>query len=404
VIEYLNVSFMITLLSLGTLFLWVVMTLICVYNFWTADRLENCPIMIEQGHRGSLSILIPARNEEQNLRTILPPLFEAIRALQCQGIEVELLIFDDDSTDQTSEVVLQAFSSEKAFLNKMLIRSHELPTSGWTGKNAACHQLQKYARFEHFLFLDADVRLGPQALVRAWYAYQNHAADALSVLPHQTMESLAERLIIPLIMHFSIFTLLPLKLVLRSPYPSLSVLNGQFFLISKKAYHQVGGHAAVQTNVLEDVVLGRLLKRQGLRLHILTATRDISVRMYTSFATLWEGFGKNLAPLLGGNSSLLALFNALGVFYLLCSPLTLALSTLPSHEAGPLALLPRFFSLTPFFCLILCRFLIARVFRYRYLPVDIVLHPLAATSLLLLSTSSVVRRIRKTTTWKGRTV
>jgi len=224
------------------------------------------------------------------------------------------------------------------------------------------------------------------------------------VLPHQKMESIAERLFIPLIMHVSIFTLLPLRFGLRSKYPSLSVLNGQFFLISKKAYTQIGGHAAVQKSVLEDVALGRRLKSQGLKLHVLTATQDISVRMYASLAALWDGFGKNLAPLLGGNSSLLALGSSVGFFCILFSPLLLAIYAFPSREVGPLASIPLALILTPSFCLILCRILIARVFRYPFPLIDIVLHPFAVTGLLLLSISSVARRVRKTTTWKGRPV
>jgi hypothetical protein len=165
-------------------------------------------------------------------------------------------------------------------------------------------------------------------------------------------------------------------------------------LISKSAYHQVGRHEAIRASALEDVELGRLLKTAGFRLHALTAPGDVFVRMYESRAALWEGFGKNLAPLLGGKSVLLAVLNAVAFTGLLLAPMVLPFF-------APIFETPLFHGI-PLIGMIACRLISAREFRYPAPGLDLFLHPAASLGFFVLALSSIGNRIQKTARWKGR--
>ena len=77
--------------------------------------------------------------------------------------------------------------------------------------------------------------------------------------------------------------------------------NGQFLLIHREAYTSIGGHAAVADQVLEDVALARRVKQAGLGLHFASGRGIVRTRMYRSFGAMWEGWTKNLYPLVGSS-------------------------------------------------------------------------------------------------------
>src|SRR5690606_24994474 len=120
---------------------------------WLAPRLHRSP----REYRPRASVLVPARNEAGNLRSVLPALLELDEAA------LEVLVLDDDSEDGTAGLIAAA---EKASAGRLrLLHGAPLP-DGWTGKNWACHQLAAAARGEVLIFCDADVRPGPDAVSR----------------------------------------------------------------------------------------------------------------------------------------------------------------------------------------------------------------------------------------------
>ena len=106
--------------------------------------------------RRSLSVLIPARNEEKNLRSAL----EAI--LTNGGAEFEVIVLDDHSTDRTAAIV----SGFAAHDSRVRLEAAPPLPAGWCGKQHACHVLASFARHPLLLFIDADVRLAPGGLER----------------------------------------------------------------------------------------------------------------------------------------------------------------------------------------------------------------------------------------------
>ncbi|MEZ5070803.1 MAG: glycosyltransferase family 2 protein [Bacteroidales bacterium] len=251
------------------------------------------------GKSHNLSVLIPARNEESNIGPILDDLL----AGDTGGHVGEILVYDDLSTDNTAGVV-----GEKARNHSVvrLIRGGELPP-GWLGKNHACHRLAAEARGSFFLFLDADLRLGPGAMEEALARMEEKRLDLLSMFPVQIMKTTGEKVTVPL-MNWILLSLLPLPLVLRSKRSSLAAANGQFMLFDADAYRAMEPHARWRGNPVEDIAIAREMKRRGRRVETLPGTEKVRCRMYAGFREAREGFAKNLFEFFGGSAALTLAF------------------------------------------------------------------------------------------------
>lgn len=295
-----------TLHLIGALFFWGVTAMTAVMlagamlNFFTAPRLEKNPYFhadaftaakasesaIAAPPSPSVSLLIPARNEEANLKILLPLL------ARLDYPDMEILILDDDSEDGTANLISQAASHVR------LLRGHALP-QGWLGKNWACAQLAQAARGEILIFCDADVRLGPEAVKATVARMQRDKLDALTALPRQIMGTWAEQAVLPVLLFLPVMGFAPIAWIAKTSMPALSLGCGQWFAFTRKAYDCLGGHASVRNTIVEDMALGRRVKESGLVLGAAISTEMVVTRMYTSFRTLWEGFSKNLAFLTG---------------------------------------------------------------------------------------------------------
>lgn len=270
------------------------MVLVALANLAWAPRLHRAG---EPRGTPRVSVLVPARNEAANLRAHLPLL------LASDYPALEIVVLDDESEDDTAAV---AEALARVDPNRLrVIRGAPLP-AGWVGKSWACAQLAREARGEVLLFCDADVAAGPGAVSRTVALLQRHGADAVTAIPRLRMGSLAEAAVIPIIAQLPVAATLPLALVPRAA-PALSMANGQWLAFTRDGYAAIGGHQAVRGAVLEDVLLGRAVKRAGLRLVAAAAPRDLSVRMYDGWGEVRAGFRKNLYALLGGRAAPFAL-------------------------------------------------------------------------------------------------
>ncbi len=236
----------------------------------------------------SLSVIIPARNEEENITSCI----ESVLNTNYPCLEV--IVVDDESDDQTAAIVERIMQKEKR-LRCIRLKREE----GWVGKNYALHTGSLNARGDWLLFIDSDVRLYPSSIGRTLRYCFKKKLDMLSISGVQETLTFWEAMIQPAVFHL-LNIRYPLHRVNRSPYPSAA--SGQFILIKRRVYNELGGHSAIKGEILEDVKLAEMVKRNGFRMEFLHSSDILNVRMYSSFHDIFKGWTKNLFFLSGSNS------------------------------------------------------------------------------------------------------
>ncbi|HYD69082.1 glycosyltransferase [Azospirillum sp.] len=230
----------------------------------------------------AVSILIPARNEEATIGAAVDA------ALASRGVEIEVVVLDDHSSDATADVVAAIGRRDRRV---RLERAPPLPP-GWCGKQHACHVLASVARHPILLFQDADVRLSPDAVGRIAGFLLARGSGLVSGFPRQETGTPAERLVIPMI-HLLLLGYLPMAMMRRAPDPRFAAACGQLIAVRRQAYAQAGGHAAIRTSRHDGLTLPRAFRRAGCMTDLFDATDLASCRMYGSWGELWAGFSKN---------------------------------------------------------------------------------------------------------------
>ena len=234
-----------------------------------------------------VSVLIPARDEESGI------LASVKAALANVDVEVEVIVLDDHSTDDTAAIV-QSLSTEMSGRGDHRLRyerSPELP-SGWNGKQHACFQLAKLATHSRLLFLDADVRLAPDAMTRL-VAYQDkHDAKLLSAFPRQETGTWLEKWIIPM-MHYVLLCYLPFSRMRKSTAPAYASGCGQLFLTQIQDYQTAGTHQGIAGSRHDGIKLPRLYRQSGLSTDVIDGSSIAVCRMYHGAAEVIRGVLKN---------------------------------------------------------------------------------------------------------------
>ena len=229
-----------------------------------------------------VSIIVPARNEESNLPRLLASLVRQDYPLY------EVIIVDDASTDGTAAIV-QEYSEDGVRLISI-----DGPPEGWTGKNYACWIGASFARYPWLLFVDADTELAPFAVRSTINFALERNMQALSLFPQQRCETFWECLLLPFA--YQQYFVGTNARVNASEGAALG--NGQYFLVRREAYQHVGGHAASAGSLIDDAALALCLKQGGIIAFACRGEELVSVRMYTSFKQIVNGFGKNAYPYL----------------------------------------------------------------------------------------------------------
>jgi glycosyltransferase involved in cell wall biosynthesis len=229
----------------------------------------------------SVSVIVPARNEEACLGSCLESL-----TVQT-GIDFEIIVVNDGSTDRTREIA-ESFPGVR-------VLDTDAPPPGWTGKNNAMAAGARVAGGEWLLFTDADTVHRPGSLASAVAEAKQHAAALLSYSPEQEVFGFWEKAVMPVIFAELAATYRPA--LVSDPRSPAAAANGQYILIAREAYDAIGGHAAVSGSLLEDVALARAVKASGRRIFFRFGGDAVRTRMYRSFPHLLEGWTKNLALL-----------------------------------------------------------------------------------------------------------
>ena len=229
-----------------------------------------------------VSILIPARNEEKNIRRAVQS------ALRNKRITAEVFVLDDHSTDSTGQIVRDLSAKDSRV---RLIKGSELPP-GWCGKQHACRQLAAAARYDLLFFVDADVKLSRFAAARLAGFLRDREADLVSAFPRQETGTFLEKLLIPLI-EFVLLGYLPIQMGRIFRLPGFGAGCGQIFLARKAAYEKSGGHSAIRASMHDGVKLPRAFRKAGFRTDVCAGHRWIGCRMYRGAKEVWNGLLKN---------------------------------------------------------------------------------------------------------------
>ena len=227
-----------------------------------------------------VAILIPARDEETGIAACIES------ALASTGVDLEVLVLDDHSTDRTAAIVATLAVHDDRL---RLIEAPFLP-EGWSGKQHACHILSLSTDAPFFVFLDADVRLAPAAVSRLVGALSQ--TDLVSGVPRQIMSSLAESLIIPMI-NAVLLGYLPIPLMRKDPRPALGAGCGQLIAVRADSYRRAGGHAAIRHSLHDGLMLPRAFRRLGLQTDLVDGTSLATCRMYAGWPSVVAGTIKN---------------------------------------------------------------------------------------------------------------
>ncbi len=362
------------------------------------------PPPVENAALPAVSVLIPARDEAHGIEA-------AVRAvLASRGVQFEVVVMDDGSTDGTDAVVL-ALAAEDARVR--LERAPSLPRA-WNGKQHACWALAQSARYPVLCFVDADVRLAPECVARMAGFLGTRNNSLVSGFPRQVTETFLEWMLLPLI-HFVLLGFLPIGWMRAGTEPGFAAGCGQFLMVNREAYFACGGHSGIKLTMHDGLRLPRLFREHGYRTDLADLTELASCRMYTSAAQVWSGLAKNATEGIAAPgrivpvSVVLVLGQVLPfmglLFLILWSPLI-------AVWGGSLGM--DFHITRPYLFLFLCgsiviagvtgwsvRFVAAK--RFRQDSRSALLHPLGICLLLVVQWYALVRKLSgRTVSWRNR--
>lgn len=363
------------------LFLITSLFLFFLWTLWNMSGLPGLPAPnINKNFQPLVSVLVPLRNEARNVDGLI----SSLKSLTYPHLEI--LLLDDGSTDETLSLLQEKTLGDSRF---KILRGRELP-AGWAGKVHACHQLQEKAKGEYFLFIDADVRLKSGVIEKALTLVKKENAKLLTGFPSFEVPGILSKLLIPM-MHFVVLFHLPIHLANKGKMPAATAANGVFMFFERRAYLEIGGHASVQTSIVEDVHLARQMKRSGGKVCLGNISNDVSCRMYERNSEVWEGFIKNIFSGLGRSVMMVMVLSVFyGFFYVL--PGVLLVYGLWMFQ--PLYVFP--------YLLIVLQRMLVDWKANQHLSLSFFM-PLSAAALVIIMNASMWRWIRKKPySWKGR--
>lgn len=233
-----------------------------------------------------IEIIIPARNEERNIA----PLLTSLIGQSYPRDKYRITVIDDGSTDNTAAIAAEFANGHG---NVRVVAAPPLPT-GWTGKNHAMFTgyLTSSADAEYLLFVDADTRHAPHMLSTVVQRARETGIDLLSLIIDVEMKSFWECVIVPQM--GELYTLLVGTMDAINSDADKAAANGQFLLIRRSLYAEIGKIDNVRADVAEDRAIAAAAKARGRNIRLEYGRLLVRARVYSALSEMWAGYSKTL--------------------------------------------------------------------------------------------------------------
>jgi hopene-associated glycosyltransferase HpnB len=356
--------------------LWLTI-LILPWRPWSTGEALDAVSTDTQEDLSDITVLIPARNEEEMVKTTLPALLE-------QGRGLHIILVDDQSTDGTFEVARQVGGED------LVIILGEVPPAGWSGKLWALEQGRSKIETPLTLLLDADIEAEPGIITTLRRAMREKNVQLISLMAVLRMKTFWERLLMPAFIYF--FKLLyPFRLSNSSSSKTAAAAGG-CILVETEVLNAIGGFDSLRGELIDDCALARRVKSLGCRTWMGLSHSVRSLRPYNRLGIIWNMVARTAFTQLGYSKLALILCTivmlvsfSLPVINLLFPPVSVKLLSTFCLAGMMLSYLPtlRFYGISGWWALTM---------------------PLVGTLFLAMTWTSAIRHwLGETAKWRGRT-
>jgi len=284
--EYGNILFIsLTIMITVIFFSWVYLFIYTISFLKQVPKLQSFKFS-KNVKLPKVSVILPARNEEKYIQSCLKSLSEQ------DYNNYEIIVINDSSTDKTDEII-RNFSS---IHSKITLLEIDVTPVGWTGKNWACYQGYLNSTGDLFLFTDADSIHSSETISLAVDHLLSKELDVLTAAPKILTNDFWTKITLPILWTLSLVKYSPLTA--NNPNSKVGYLFGSFFIITRKAYEDIGTHKSVKREIIEDGALGRRVKEYGFKLNVVHGTDHIQAIWARDTSTLWHGLRRLIVSLL----------------------------------------------------------------------------------------------------------
>lgn len=281
---YLEVfNYSIAVILIGVSIAWVFL----IRSMW--NTFNKSPFLdqfkLKPHHSPKVSIIIPARNEEEFIERCLSSLIDQ------DYDNYEIIVIDDRSDDRTSEIIKKMSTRS----SKVIYVFADPKPETWIGKNWACIEGYKRSKGELLLFTDADTFHSKNSVSLAVSHLISEDLDALTAIPKMLCLDKWVKITLPVLSTFLHTRFSALRV--NDPSKKTGYFFGSFFIIKRQVYETVGTHEGVKSEIVEDGALGKKVKESGFKLKMVRAEHIIEAIWARDKSTLWHALKRLMVPL-----------------------------------------------------------------------------------------------------------